>query len=188
MSGNNERVTGSRTKPISSSQPPLKRTTPTAGTTRETLTQPKITRITPRPTENPWERDHPDANNAREDAAGNNLNNHQQHTTSAPTTNPNPTNAINEQGTNPNNTTDGNDGREANANPNPNPNCRPGHRPWPLTPWQGLPGRRPWPLTPWQSLPGHRPWLLTAINRVSGQGRCPGRLCHGVSGQGRCPG
>ena len=69
-----------------------------------------------------------------------------------------------------------------NANTNPNPNCRPGHRPWPLTPWQSLPGRRPWPLTPWQSLPGHRPWLLTAINRVSGQGRCPGRLCHGVSG------
>ena len=61
-----------------------------------------------------------------------------------------------------------------NANMNPNPNCRPGHRPW--------------PLTPWQSLPGHRPWLLTAINRVSGQGRCPGRLCHGVSGQGRRPG
>ena len=61
-----------------------------------------------------------------------------------------------------------------NANTNPNPNCRPGHRPW--------------PLTPWQSLPGHRPWLLTAINRVNGQGRCPGRLCHGVSGQGRCPG
>ena len=58
-----------------------------------------------------------------------------------------------------------------NANTNPNPNCRPGHRPWPLTPWQSLPGRRPWPLTPWQSLPGHRPWLLTAINRVSGQGR-----------------
>ena len=75
-----------------------------------------------------------------------------------------------------------------NANTNPNPNCRPGHRPWPLTPWQSLPGRRPWPLTPWQSLPGHRPWLLTAINRVSGQGRRPGRLCHGVSGQGRCPG
>ena len=127
MAGNNERVTGSRTKPISSSQPPPKRTTPTAETTRETLTQPKITRITPRPTENPRERDYPDANNAREDASGNNLNNHQQHTTSAPTTNPNPTNAINEQGTNPNNTTDGNDGREANANPNPNPNCRPGH-------------------------------------------------------------
>ena len=48
-----------------------------------------------------------------------------------------------------------------NANTNPNPNCRPGHRPWPLTPWQSLPGRRPWPLTPWQSLPGHRPWPLT---------------------------
>ena len=37
----------------------------------------------------------------------------------------------------------------ANTNPNPNPNCRPGHRPWPLTPWQSLPGRRPWLLTPW---------------------------------------
>ena len=36
-----------------------------------------------------------------------------------------------------------------NANTNPNPNCRPGHRPWPLTPWQSLPGRRPWLLTPW---------------------------------------
>ena len=58
-----------------------------------------------------------------------------------------------------------------NANTNPNPNCRPGHRPWPLTPWQSLPGRRFWPLTPWQSLPGHRPWLLTAINRVSGHAR-----------------
>ena len=68
-----------------------------------------------------------------------------------------------------------------NPNPNPNPNCRPGHRPWPLTPWQSLPGRRPWPLTPWQSLPGHRPWPLTRFRR-------PGRLCHGVSGQGRCPG
>ena len=34
-----------------------------------------------------------------------------------------------------------------NANTNPNPNCRPGHRPWPLTPWQSLPGHRPWPLT-----------------------------------------
>ena len=61
-----------------------------------------------------------------------------------------------------------------NANTNPKPNRRPGHRPW--------------PLTPWQSLPGHRLWLLTVINRVSGQGRCPGRLCHGVSGQGRRPG
>ena len=128
MSGNNERVTRSRTKPISSSQPPPKRSTPTAGT-RETLTQTKITRITPRPTENPEERDHQDANNARDDAnnarndaSKNNLNNHQQHTTSAPTTSPNPTNVINEQGTNPNNTTDGNDGREAiNANPNANP-------------------------------------------------------------------
>ena len=29
-----------------------------------------------------------------------------------------------------------------NANTNPNPNCRPGHRPWPLTPWQSLPGPR----------------------------------------------
>ena len=34
-----------------------------------------------------------------------------------------------------------------NANMNPNPNCRPGHRPWPLTPWRSLPGHRPWPLT-----------------------------------------
>ena len=34
-----------------------------------------------------------------------------------------------------------------NANTNPNPNCRPGHRPWPLTPWQSLPWHRPWPLT-----------------------------------------
>ena len=76
----------------------------------------------------------------------------------------------------------------ANTNPNPNPNCRPGHRPWPLTPWQSLPGRRPWPLTPWQSLPGHRPWPLTRFIAVSSQGRCPGRLCHGVSGQGRRPG
>ena len=75
-----------------------------------------------------------------------------------------------------------------NANTNPNPNCRPGHRPWPLTPWQSLPGRRPWLLTPWQSLPGHRPWLLTRFIAVSSQGRCPGRLCHGVSGQGRRPG
>ena len=75
-----------------------------------------------------------------------------------------------------------------NANTNPNPNCRPGRRPWSLTPWQSLPGCRPWPLTLWQSLPEHRPWLLTAINRVSGQGRCPGRLCHGVSGLGRRPG
>ena len=65
----------------------------------------------------------------------------------------------------------------ANTNPNPNPNCRPGHRPWPLTPWQSLPGRRPWPLTPWQSLPGHRPWPLTRFITVSSQGRCPGRLC-----------
>ena len=70
-----------------------------------------------------------------------------------------------------------------NANTNPNPNCRPGHRPWPLTPWQSLPGRRPWPLTPWQSMPGHRPWPLTRFIAVSSQGRCPGRLCHGVSGQ-----
>ena len=62
-----------------------------------------------------------------------------------------------------------------NANTNPNPNCRPGHRPWPLTPWQSLPGRRPWPLTPWQSLPGHRPWPLTRFIAVSSQGRCPGR-------------
>ena len=61
-----------------------------------------------------------------------------------------------------------------NANTNPNPNCRPGHRPW--------------PLTPWQSLPGHRPWPLTRFIAVSSQGRCPGRLCHGVSGQGRRPG
>ena len=75
-----------------------------------------------------------------------------------------------------------------NANTNPNPNCRPGLRPWPLTPWQSLPGRRPWLLTPWQSLPGHRPWLLTRFIAVSSQGRCPGRLCHGVSDQGRCPG
>ena len=50
-----------------------------------------------------------------------------------------------------------------NANTNPNPNCRPGHRPW--------------PLTPWQSLPGHRPWPLTRFIAVSSQGRCPGRLC-----------
>ena len=78
-----------------------------------------------------------------------------------------------------------------NANTNPNPNCRPGHRPWPLTPWQSLPGRRLWPLTPWQSLPGrrlwpltpwqslpgHRPWPLTRFIAVSSQGRCPGRLC-----------
>ena len=57
-----------------------------------------------------------------------------------------------------------------NANTNPNPNCRPGHRPWPLTPWQSLPGRRPWLLTPWQSLPGHRPWPLTRfIARVGAQ-------------------
>ena len=56
-----------------------------------------------------------------------------------------------------------------NANTNPNPNCRPGHRPWPLTPWQSLPGRRPWPLTPWQSLPGHRPWPLTRFIMESNQ-------------------
>ena len=55
------------------------------------------------------------------------------------------------------------------ANTNPNPNCRPGHRPWPLTPWQSLPGRRPWPLTPWQSLPGHRPWPLTPWQSLPGR-------------------
>ena len=44
-----------------------------------------------------------------------------------------------------------------NANTNPNPNCRPGHRPWPLTPWQSLPGRRPWPLRPCKACLGTDP-------------------------------
>ena len=71
-----------------------------------------------------------------------------------------------------------------NANTNPNPNCRPGHRPWPLTPWKSLPGRRPWPLTLWQSLPGHRPWLLilsyVLAARVGAQADTLPEICMGI--------
>ena len=66
----------------------------------------------------------------------------------------------------------------ANMNPNPNPNCRPGHRPWPLTPWR--PAWAPTLAANTVAKPaGHRPWPLTRLIAVSSQGRCPGRLCHG---------